>query len=148
MKDPAGIATVAADSSVDWDQVKDWDERYVFHVLATRDEYQSTLVESAEGCYVTLAGGKRLFDFANQLVCVNMGHRHPRIQAAIREATEKFGYIWEGLTNEYRSRAAKLIMEDLEVGEWAGRIRFLSTGTESVENMVLFAQFSGRRCHD
>ena len=146
MKEPAGIRTPAAANSVDWQQVKDWDERYVFHVLATSEEYQSTLVESAEGCYVTLAGGKRLFDFANQLVCVNMGHRHPRIQAAIREATEKFGYIWEGLTTEYRSRAAKLIMEDLEVGKWAGRIRFLSTGTESVENMVLFAKlYSGRR---
>ena len=146
MKESAGIQTPAAATSVDWQQVKDWDERYVFHVLATSEEYQSTLVESAEGCYVTLAGGKRLFDFANQLVCVNMGHRHPRIQAAIREATEKFGYIWEGLTTEYRSRAAKLIMEDLEVGKWAGRIRFLSTGTESVENMVLFAKlYSGRR---
>jgi taurine--2-oxoglutarate transaminase len=75
-----------------------------------------------------------------------MGHRHPRIQRAIRDATEKFGYVWEGMTTEYRSRAAKLIMEDLGVGEWAGRIRFLSTGTEAVENMVLFAKlYSGRR---
>ena len=138
--------SVPAAKSVDWQQVKEWDERYVFHVLATKDEYHSLPVESAEGCYVTLADGRKIFDFANQLVCVNMGHRHPRIQAAIREATEKFGYIWEGMTTEYRSRAAKLIMEDLEVGKWAGRIRFLSTGTESVENMVLFAKlYTGRR---
>jgi len=132
--------------ATDWDQVREWDERYVYHVLATKDEYHSTPVQSAEGCYVTLADGTRIFDFANQLVCVNMGHRHPRIQQAIREATEEFGYIWEGMTTKYRSRAAKLIMEDMGVGKWAGRIRFLSTGTEAVENMVLFAKlYSGRR---
>jgi len=113
-----------ASGDVDWGQVREWDERYVFHVLATAEEYQANLVESADGCYVTLAGGRRIFDFANQLVCVNMGHRHPRITQSIREATEKFGYVWEGMTTEYRSRAAKLIMEDLGVGEWAGRIRF------------------------
>ncbi|MBW4051017.1 MAG: aspartate aminotransferase family protein [Proteobacteria bacterium] len=133
-------------SAVNWDQIREWDEKYVFHVLATKDEYHSLPVESAEGCYVTLADGRRIFDFANQLVCVNMGHRHPRIQKAIREALDKFGYVWEGMTTEYRSRAAKLIMEDMGVGSWAGRIRFLATGTEAVETMVLMAKlFTGRR---
>lgn len=133
-------------AATDWAQVRDWDERYVFHVVTARDEYKSVPVASAEGCYVTYADGRRVFDFANQLVCVNMGHRHPKIQAAIREASEKFGYVWEGLTTEYRSRAAKLIMEDLGVGRWAGRIRFLSTGTEAVETMVTMARlYTGRR---
>ncbi|RDI73617.1 4-aminobutyrate aminotransferase [Gaiella occulta] len=135
-----------ASAETDWDQVREWDEQYVFHVLATKDEYRSNVVESADGCYVTMADGRRIFDFANQLICVNMGHRHPKIVEAIREATDKFGYVWEGLTTEYRARAAKLIMEDIGVGEWAGRIRFLSTGTEAVENMVLFAKlYTGRR---
>lgn len=133
-------------AATDWAQVRDWDERYVFHVVAGRNEYKSMPVASADGCYVTYADGRRVFDFANQLVCVNMGHRHPKIQAAIREASEKFGYVWEGLTTEYRSRAAKLIMEDLGVGRWAGRIRFLSTGTEAVETMVTMARlYTGRR---
>ncbi len=147
--EPVSIAANRAGSdkkAVDWDQVRRWDEAYVFHVCSTAEEYHSNAVESTDGCYVTLAGGTRIFDFANQLVCVNMGHRHPRIQQAIREATEKFGYVWEGLTTEYRSRAAKLIMEDLGVGRWAGRIRFLATGTEAVENMVQFAKlYTGRR---
>lgn len=129
-----------------WDEIQEWDQKYVFHVLATKEEYQTMSVESAEGCYVTLADGRRIFDFANQLVCVNMGHRHPKIVEAIKQAADKFGYVWEGMTTEYRSRAAKLIMEDMEVGQWAGRIRFLATGTEAVENMVLFAKlYTGRR---
>lgn len=131
---------------VDWDQVVEWDKKYVFHVVATANEYNTTPVAGAEGCYVHLANGKRIFDFANQLVCVNMGHRHPKIQKTICDATEEFGYVWEGMTTKYRSLAAKLIMEDMGVGRWAGRIRFLSTGTEAVENMVLFAKvYTGRR---
>jgi taurine--2-oxoglutarate transaminase len=138
--------TEQSPNPIHWNQVEAWDKKYVFHVLATQDEYQCSPVESADGCYLTLANGKRIFDFANQLICVNMGHRHPRIQQAIREAMEKFGYVSEAMTTEYRSRAAKLIMEDLEVGDWAGRIRFLSTGTEAVENMVMFAKlYTGRR---
>lgn len=137
-------ASARSDAGVNWDQVREWDEKYVFHVLKTKDEYQSLPVQSAEGCYVTLSDGRRIFDFANQLICVNMGQRHPRVQQAIRDATEKFGYVWEGMTTEYRSRAAKLIMEDIGVGEWAGRIRFLTTGTEAVENMVTLAKlYSG-----
>lgn len=143
---PEPTVTHSTQLPVDWNQVRAWDEKYVFHVCATAEEYQSKLVQEADGCYVTMADGKRVFDFANQLVCVNMGHRHPRIQAAICEATTKFGYVWEGMTTEYRSRAAKLIMEDLGVGRWAGRIRFLATGTEAVENMVQFAKlYTGRR---
>ena len=132
--------------SVDWDKIREWDEKYVFHVLATKDEYRCLPVESADGCYVKLTDGRQIFDFANQLVCVNMGHRHPRIERAIRDALDKFGYVWEGMTTEYRSQAAKLIMEDLGVGSWAGRIRFLATGTEAVENMVMMAKlYTGRR---
>ena len=70
-----------ASAETDWDQVREWDEQYVFHVLATKDEYRSNVVESADGCYVTMADGRRIFDFANQLICVNMGHRHPKIVA-------------------------------------------------------------------
>lgn len=145
MTQPSDTSAPGSDP-VNWQQVKEWDEKYVFHVLQTAEEYRSAPIESADGCYFTVAGGRRIFDFANHLVNVNMGQRHPKIQQAIRDATEKFGYVWEGLATEYRSRAAKLIMEDMGVGEWAGRIRFLSTGTEAVENMVLFAKlYTGRR---
>jgi taurine---2-oxoglutarate transaminase len=78
------VTSAHTSGEIDWRQVVEWDEKYVFHVLATKDEYHCNPVVSAAGCYVTLANGKRLFDFANQLVCVNMGHRHPKIQQAIR----------------------------------------------------------------
>jgi hypothetical protein len=49
----------AQTSDVDWNRVREWDERYVFHVLATEEEYYSNPVESADGCYITLADGRR-----------------------------------------------------------------------------------------
>ncbi|MFT4025648.1 MAG: aspartate aminotransferase family protein [Novosphingobium sp.] len=137
---------VGSNETIDWNLIRELDEKYVVHVLATAEEYKSTPVESAEGCYVTFADGRTMLDMANQLICVNMGHRHPKIQQAIREATEKFSFIWEALATEKRSIAAKLIMEDLGVGRWAGRIRFLTTGTEAVDSMITMAKvYTGRR---
>ena len=83
-----------------WDQVREWDESTSTTCWLRGRSTTVLPVDSAEGCYVTLADGREIFDFANQLVCVNMGHRHPKIQQAIRDATEKFGYVWEGMTTE------------------------------------------------
>ncbi len=64
---------VGSTDVVDWQQVAEWDEKYVFPCTGHQGRVSLHSVEGAEGCYFTLAGGKRIFDFANQLVCVNMG---------------------------------------------------------------------------
>src|SRR3970040_1404368 len=38
-----------ASGDVDWGQVREWDERYVFHVLATAEGCAAHLVERADG---------------------------------------------------------------------------------------------------
>ena len=60
---------------------------------------------------------------------------------AIVEALDRYGFVWEGYATDYRSRAAKLIVEDM-LGEdgWAGRVRFISSGTEAVELALLLAK--------
>ena len=45
------LGSTASTDVVNWQQVAEWDEKYVLHVLATKDEYQCVPVESAEGCY-------------------------------------------------------------------------------------------------
>ncbi len=43
--------------------------------------------------------------------------KHPKriseFQEAIREASTRYGYLWEAFCSDYRARAAKLIMEDI-----------------------------------
>ena len=57
--------------------------------------------------------GTRLLDFTSGLLCVNAGQRNQRVRDAIVEALDRFGFVWEGFANPYRTRAAKLIMEDV-----------------------------------
>jgi taurine--2-oxoglutarate transaminase len=128
-------------SGTDWGAIRAWDEEYYAHVFVTPEEYEHRAIVRAEGDFVELDDGSRLLDFTSGLLCANAGHRHPRITAAIVEALERYGFVWEGWATDYRARAAKLIVDDL-LGEdgWAARIRFTSSGSEAVELALLLAK--------
>jgi taurine--2-oxoglutarate transaminase len=36
-------------------------------------------IADAEGCWFTDGAGKRYLDFSSQLMCVNLGHKNPRV---------------------------------------------------------------------
>lgn len=125
----------------DWNAVRTWDEDYYAHVFVGADEYEHVAVARAEGDVLELADGRRLLDFTSGLLCANAGHRNERIRAAIVEALDRYGFVWEAYATDYRSRAAKLIVEDLlGPDDWAGRIRFTSSGSEAVELALLVAK--------
>ena len=122
-------------------RTKAWDERYYAHVFATADEYQHTLIVETDGDYISTSTGERLVDFTSGLLCVNAGQRNQDVRDAIVAAMDRFGFVWEGFANPYRTRAAKLIMEDVLGSDgWAGRIRFTSSGSEAVELALLVAK--------
>ena len=123
------------------EELRAWDERYYAHVFATADEYQHTLIVETDGDYIYTSTGERLVDFTSGLLCVNAGQRNQRVRDAIVAAMDRFGFVWEGFANPYRTRAAKLIMEDVLGSDgWAGRIRFTSSGSEAVELALLVAK--------
>jgi taurine--2-oxoglutarate transaminase len=126
---------------VDWSVVRAWDEDFYAHVFVTSDEYEHRAVAAADGDFLELADGTRLLDFTSGLLCANAGHRHPRIRDAVVEALDRYGFVWEGWATDYRSRAAKLIVDDLlGPDDWAGRVRFTSSGSEAVELALLVAK--------
>ncbi len=126
---------------VDWDAVREWDEAHYAHVFVTADEYEHRAIERAEGDTLVLTDGTRLLDFTSGLLCANAGHRNERIRQAIVEALDRFGFVYEGWATDYRARAAKLIVEDvLGQDDWAGRVRFTSSGSEAVELALLVAK--------
>jgi taurine--2-oxoglutarate transaminase len=134
-------ATPSEPAATDWDAVRRWDEAYYAHVFVSRDEYSHAAVARTDGEFLELVDGTRLLDFTSGLLCVNAGQRNERINAAIVEALDRYGYVWEGFATDYRARAAKLILEDILGSEgWAGRIRFTSSGSEAVELALLVAK--------
>ena len=125
----------------DWQQLEKWDRAYYLHGLQAASEHNYTPVDSMEGNWFTLADGTRMLDFMSQLISDSMGHRHPAIHAELSRAMERYGHAYFGLANEYRARAAKLIIADLlGDAEWAGRARIFSSGTDAVESCITMAR--------
>jgi len=131
---------------IDWNEVKEWDKKYHLKVFANEAEYQHVPIEHTEGDTLVMPDGTRLLDCLNQLVCVNAGQCHPKIQAAIREATERYGFVWEVFTTDYSARASKLLIEDVMATHgWAAKLNWGSSGSEAVEKALQIARlYTGR----
>ena len=99
---------------INWEQVHEWDMKYYLHVKQAADETRFLPVARTEGNYVYLANGMKILDFVSQIIGNNLGYRHPRVTAAIKEALDDVGFVQELFCTEYRARATKLIMERLK----------------------------------
>jgi taurine--2-oxoglutarate transaminase len=128
-------------TQTNWNQVAEWDKKYIMRTFATQEEYTPFPIESTEGDYLIQPDGTRILDFFNQLYCVNVGQRNEKVTQAIKEALDRYGFVWDTYATDYKSKAAKLIIEDI-LGEenWAGKVRFVSTGSEAVETALLIAR--------
>ena len=131
-----------------WARLLELDRRYYLHNYYAAEEYSPTPIVKAEGAYIIDDKGNRLLDFAAQLMCVNVGNCHPKIQTAIRESLNTFGYVWEKYPTEPRVKATRLLMEDILGGDgWASKLRFVSTGSEAVEEGLILAKLYTNRPH-
>src|SRR5947209_3459515 len=53
---------------------------------------------SAEGAIIEDVDGNRYLDFAGGIGCLNVGHRSPRVVAAVREQLEKYLHLCFAVT--------------------------------------------------
>jgi taurine--2-oxoglutarate transaminase len=131
----------------DWQQLEHWDRAYYLHNVQSQGYVPWLAVERQAGNYLHLADGSTLLDFQSQLISDSLGHCNPGIYREITRAMERYGHVFFGMANEYRARAAKLVIEDILGGDrsWAGRVRILASGTEAVENCITLARlYTGR----
>ncbi len=131
---------------INWEKVKEWDEKYYIHLDKTKEEYEHVPIESTQGDYLIMPDGTKLLDFFNQLYCVNAGQKNPEIQEAIKEATDRYGFVWEAFVTDYRAKAAKLIIEDvLGQYDWPGKVSFANSGSEAVEKAMIISKLYTNR---
>ena len=88
-------------------------------------------VVDAEGCYFIDAAGKRYLDFSSQLMCVNLGHKNPRVIEAIAEQARELPYIMPGYASTSRAKLSKMLLELLPEG--LEKFFFATSGTEANE---------------
>ncbi len=101
-------------------------------------EYESMIIERAEGCWLVDVHGRRYLDGVSSLWCNLLGHRHPRIEAAVAEQLGRLPHATTlGMGNvpavELSRRLAKLAPGDLN------RVFYASDGACAVEAALKIA---------
>src|SRR6476646_4847489 len=99
----------------------------------------------AEGATIEDVDGNRYLDFAGGIGCLNVGHRSPRVVAAIREQLEKYLHLCFAVTpyEGYVAVAEKL--NALTPGKFAKKTMLVNSGAEAVENAVKIARAYTKR---
>ncbi|GAC1702205.1 MAG: 4-aminobutyrate--2-oxoglutarate transaminase [Candidatus Acidiferrum sp.] len=112
-----------------------------------RGPYHATplFAAKAEGAVIEDVDGNRFIDFAGGIGCLNMGHRAPRVDAAIREQLDKYLHLCFSVTpyEPYVAVAEKL--NSLAPGKFTKKTFIVNTGAEAVENSIKIARAYTKR---
>ncbi len=101
-------------------------------------------VARAEGVYLYTPEGHRLLDFNSQLMCVNIGHSHPKVLEAMKQQLDRqLLYVYPGTATEPRARLARRLAEILP--DPINTFFFTLGGAEANENAIKAARlYTGR----
>jgi 4-aminobutyrate aminotransferase/(S)-3-amino-2-methylpropionate transaminase len=107
--------------------------------------YLPLVVACGRGATVTDVDGNTFLDFSGGVGCLNVGHAHPRVVAAVQEQAARF------LHTDFTIVPYEVYVEYAErltaVAPFAGpaKAAFFNAGAEAVENAVKFARgYTGR----
>ncbi|WP_420225526.1 4-aminobutyrate--2-oxoglutarate transaminase [Pigmentiphaga litoralis] len=94
----------------------------------------------AQGTELFDENGKRYIDFAGGIGVLNVGHRHPRVEAAVVDQARRFMHsCYQVLPyKEYITLAERL--NALVPGDFPKKTVFFTTGVEAVENAIKIAR--------
>ncbi len=97
-------------------------------------------IERAEGARVWDSDGRQYLDFVGGIGVLNLGHRHPRIVAAVTAQLERFTHtcFQVAMYDGYVRLAERL--NRLTPGDFAKKTLLVTTGAEAAENAVKIAR--------
>jgi len=75
------------------EELKSWDRRVVWHPFTQMAEYEPLILQRASGCTLVDIDGNEYLDGVSSLWCNIHGHRHPRLDAAIREQLDRVAHV-------------------------------------------------------
>lgn len=113
-------------------ELRRWDREIVWHAFTQMAEYEPLLIERAEGCTLIDTTGRRLLDGVSSLWCNVHGHRHPTIDAAIREQLDKVAHVTLlGMSHPKTVELAHALVEIAPTG--LNHVFFSDDGATAVE---------------
>src|SRR3954466_2435842 len=107
--------------------------------------YLPVVVDHGRGALLTDVDGNTFIDFTGGVGCLNVGHAHPKVVAAVQQQAERF------LHTDYTIVPYEVYIELAErlvaLTPISGPVRaaFFNAGTEAVENAVKFARSYTKR---
>lgn len=103
------------------------------------------VVQSGKGSLVKDMDGNEFIDFNSGLVCMNVGHCHPKVVSAIKKQAEKL--LHYSFTDFYYEEALDLAktLTEITPGRFRKRVYYGNSGTEAVEAAMKVARWHTRR---
>ena len=108
------------------------------HLIRYGGEFSDLLIERAAGSWLTTEDGRRILDFTSGQMCATLGHGHPAILEAMREASGRVVHLFSGFLSRDVTELARELMAVLP--EPLARAMFLSTGGEANEAALRLAK--------
>jgi adenosylmethionine-8-amino-7-oxononanoate aminotransferase len=117
------------------ESIPDLDRRHVWHPFTQQQGWVEELplvIERAEGTDLIDTAGRRYIDGVSSLWCNVHGHRHPAIDAAIREQLDRVAHsTMLGLTHAPAAKLAAMLVEIAPPG--LTRVFYSESGSSAVE---------------
>jgi adenosylmethionine-8-amino-7-oxononanoate aminotransferase len=127
------------------DNLRDWDRRHYWHAFTQMAEYEPLIIARAKRCRLFDINGREYLDGASSMWCNVHGHRHPRIDAAVREQLDRIAHCTSlGMGCDTTVRLAKRLA-DLAPGNLQ-HVFFSSDGSSAVEVALKAAFQYWRQC--
>jgi 2,2-dialkylglycine decarboxylase (pyruvate) len=108
------------------------------HLIRYGGPFSDLLVERAEGSWLTTEDGRRILDFTSGQMCATLGHGHPAILEALREASGRVVHLFSGFLSRDVTELARELMA--VAPEPLARAMLLSTGGEANEAALRLAK--------
>jgi 4-aminobutyrate aminotransferase/(S)-3-amino-2-methylpropionate transaminase len=107
--------------------------------------YLPVVVDHGRGALLTDVDGNTFIDFTGGVGCLNVGHAHPKVVAAVQQQAERFFHTDYTIVpyEVYIELAERLVA--LAPISGPARAAFFNAGTEAVENAVKFARSYTKR---
>lgn len=102
-------------------------------------------IQSGKGCIIRDVDGNEYIDFNSGLVCLNVGHSHPKVVEAVKNQLDRFLHysITDFMYHEVVDTAEKLV--EITPGRWQKKVFFCNSGAESVEAGAKLARWHTRK---
>ena len=114
------------------EELERWDREHVWHAFTQMAEYEPLVIERGDGCKLYDLDGREYLDGVSSLWCNLHGHRHPRIDAAIRAQLDRVAHTTSlGASNSTTIKLARRLVELAPPG--LNRVFFSDDGATAVE---------------